>query len=137
MRPALGLLLVAAGLLSAQETPTERDAARGVVAKMDSLERSLNVTAMVARLAAPNSAREQVAADSRDLELLGRLESSAERWQAANIRHRDGLVLPKGLLLTEAVDLMRRWGTELPGAVLDFIKRSRSVAKRRRMRRWC
>ena len=66
--------------------------------------------------------------------MLGRLESSAERWQAANIRHRDGLVLPKGLLLTEAVDLMRRWGTELPGAVLDFIKRSRSVAKRRRMR---
>ena len=79
-------------------------------------------------------AREQVAADSRDLELLGRLENGAERWQAANIRHRDGLVLPKGLLLTEAVDLMRRWGTELPGAVLDFIKRSRSVAKRRRMR---
>src|SRR5205807_7287785 len=67
MRPAFGLLLVAAGFLSAQETPTERDAARGVVAKMDSLERRLNVTAMVARLAAPNSARDQVAARAKEL----------------------------------------------------------------------
>ena len=67
MRPALALLLVAAGLLPAQETPTERDAARSVVAKMDSLERSLNVTAMVARLAGPNAARDQVAARAKEL----------------------------------------------------------------------
>src|SRR5438552_7628 len=67
MRPALALLLVAAGLLPAQETPTERDAARNVVAKMDSLERSLNVTAMVARLAGPNAARDQVAARAKEL----------------------------------------------------------------------
>src|SRR5438046_7241571 len=67
MRPALALLLVAAGLLPAQETPTERYAARSVVAKMDSLERSLNVTAMVARLAGPNAARDQVAARAKEL----------------------------------------------------------------------
>ncbi len=36
--------------LPAQETPTERDAARDVVHKLDSLERSLDLPALVARL---------------------------------------------------------------------------------------
>jgi amidohydrolase len=67
MRPVVALVLVAAGLLPAQETPTEREAARTVVAKMDSLQRSLNVTAMVARLTGPNTARDQVAARAKEL----------------------------------------------------------------------
>src|SRR5881296_3255476 len=67
MRSAIALMLLTAGLLSAQETPTEREAARIVVAKMDSLERSLNVAAMVDRLAGPNAARDQVAARAKEL----------------------------------------------------------------------
>ena len=51
----------------AQETPTERDAARDVVRKLDSLEKSLNLPALVAKLTGPNSARDQVAARAKEL----------------------------------------------------------------------
>src|SRR5713226_6353023 len=50
-----------------QETPTEREAARGVLEKMAALEKSLDVPAMVARLTAPNPARDQVVARTREL----------------------------------------------------------------------
>jgi amidohydrolase len=55
----LPLLAVAA---FAQETPTERDAARDVLKKMDALERSLDVPGWVARFTAPDPARDQVTA---------------------------------------------------------------------------
>lgn len=54
-------------ILAGQETPTEREAARSVVAKMDSLERSLGIPALVARLTVANSARDQVAARAKQL----------------------------------------------------------------------
>jgi amidohydrolase len=60
---ALSPLLTAA----AQETPTERDAARAVVQKFDSLERALSVTAMVARLTGPSPSRDAVAARAKEL----------------------------------------------------------------------
>ena len=41
----------------AQETPTEREAARDVLTKMAELEKSLDVPAMVAKLTAPNPER--------------------------------------------------------------------------------
>lgn len=50
-----------------QETPTEREAARGVLEKMAALEKSLDVPAMVARLTTPNPARDQVVARTREL----------------------------------------------------------------------
>src|SRR5512138_343988 len=59
-------LLLPATLL-AQETPTEREAARDVVRKLDSLERSLNLPALVAKLTGPNPARDQVAARAKQL----------------------------------------------------------------------
>ncbi len=62
---ALALLLPAA--LLAQETPTERDAARDVVQKLDSIEHSLNIPAMVARLTGPNAARDQVVGRAKEL----------------------------------------------------------------------
>ena len=66
--PTLILLVsTATSTLSAQETPTERDAARGVVRKLDSLERSLDVSAMVARLTGANAARDAVAARAKAL----------------------------------------------------------------------
>jgi amidohydrolase len=51
----------------AQETPTERESARDVVHKLDSLERSLDLPALVAKLTGPNAARDQVAARAKEL----------------------------------------------------------------------
>jgi amidohydrolase len=51
----------------AQETPTERVAARDVVHKLDSLQRSLDLPALVARLTGPNAARDQVVARATEL----------------------------------------------------------------------
>lgn len=51
----------------AQETPTERDAARAVLQKMAALERSLDVPALVARLTAANAERDRVIARVKEL----------------------------------------------------------------------
>jgi amidohydrolase len=59
--------LLCAPVARAQETPTERDAARAVVQKMDALERSLDVPAIVAKLTGPNAARDAVAARAKQL----------------------------------------------------------------------
>jgi amidohydrolase len=53
--------------LFAQETPTEREAAREVLKKMAALEQSLDVPALVAKLAAANPARDAVAARAKEL----------------------------------------------------------------------
>ena len=52
---------------AAQETPTEREAARDVLRKMAALEQSLDVPGLVAKLMAPNSRRDEVAARARQL----------------------------------------------------------------------
>src|SRR5690349_10323669 len=52
---------------AAQETPTERDAARTVVQKFDSLERTLSVAAMVTRLTGPSPSRDAVVARAKEL----------------------------------------------------------------------
>src|SRR6476661_8327876 len=68
MRTALiAFALLAPAIAAAQETPTERESARGVVRKLDSLERSLDLPALVAKLTAPNAARDQVAARAKQL----------------------------------------------------------------------
>lgn len=57
----------------AQDTPTEREAARSVVQRIDALQRTLGVSALVTRLVAANPARDQVAARAKalmDSELL-------------------------------------------------------------------
>ena len=60
-------VLALAAPASAQETQTEREAAKGVLQKMASLETSLDVPAMVARLAATNARRDGVAARAKQL----------------------------------------------------------------------
>ncbi len=65
LRIAVFILIVST--LPAQETPTEREAAREVLHKMASLEKSLDVPAMVTRLTAANAARDQVVARAREL----------------------------------------------------------------------
>src|SRR5438045_2588780 len=51
----------------AQETPTEREAARDVLHKMGDLEKSLDVPTLIERLTASNPARDQAAARAKEL----------------------------------------------------------------------
>jgi amidohydrolase len=51
----------------AQETPTERDAARDVLRKMSELETSIDVRTLVERVTADNPARDQAVARAREL----------------------------------------------------------------------
>src|SRR5262249_4467709 len=60
----IGLLAVCA---FAQETPTEREAARDVVKKMADPEQSLDVRTIVEKLMASNPPRDQVAARAKEL----------------------------------------------------------------------
>src|SRR5713226_6036258 len=61
------LLLAFTATAHAQDTPTERDAARDVLKKMSALEQSLDVPAIVARLTGPDAERDQVVARAREL----------------------------------------------------------------------
>jgi amidohydrolase len=58
---------VSAAPAGAQETATERNAARGVLQKMSALEQSLDVPGWVSRLTAANPARDQVVARAKEL----------------------------------------------------------------------
>ena len=69
---AFGLLIVSSVL--AQETPTEREAAQGVLRHMSELEKSIDVPTIVERLTATDAARDQAVARAKELmekELLG------------------------------------------------------------------
>ena len=63
---AFAVTLVASAA-HAQETPTEREAARDVLKKMGDLETSLDVPGLVAKLTGPNPARDAVTARAREL----------------------------------------------------------------------
>lgn len=63
----LAALLVTTSGLQAQETPTQREAAREVIARMATLQREVDAAAWAARLTAPNAARDAVAARAREL----------------------------------------------------------------------
>jgi amidohydrolase len=65
-RILIGFLLISAPLY-AQDTPTEREAAREVLKKMAALEQSLDVPAIVARLTAANADRDRVVARAKEL----------------------------------------------------------------------
>ena len=63
-------VLVAVALAApawAQETQTEREAAKDVLQKMDTLEKGLDVPSLVGKLAAPNPKRDGVAARAKQL----------------------------------------------------------------------
>jgi amidohydrolase len=67
MMRAFTLLLVVAATAAAQDTPTEKAAASGVVAKMATLQRQLAIPELVARLSAPNAVRDAVAGRAKQL----------------------------------------------------------------------
>ena len=66
MRTAVIAILAACAAM-AQDTPTEREAARDVLKKMDSLEKSLDVPGWVTRLTAANADRDRVVVRSKQL----------------------------------------------------------------------
>ena len=53
--------------LIAQDTPTEREAARDVLQKLATLQRTVGVTTWATRLAAPDAVRDRVAARAKAL----------------------------------------------------------------------
>jgi amidohydrolase len=61
------IILLIARPSRAQDTPTEREAARDVLRKMGALEQSLDVPAIVARLTGANADRDQVVARAKEL----------------------------------------------------------------------
>src|SRR5579884_628750 len=67
MMKRIAVLLLALAPAFAQETPTERQAARDVLRKIDELEKSLDIPALVARATAPNAERDQVVARAKQL----------------------------------------------------------------------
>jgi len=77
---AFVLLLLLPAAARAQDTPTERDAARDVLKKMAALEQSLDVPGLVSRLTMPNAERDKVVARTKELldkELLGMADDIA------------------------------------------------------------
>src|SRR3989337_2231703 len=61
------VLLLTAAACAAQETPTEREAARDVVKQINELAQTLGVQPMVAKLTAPNKQRDEVIARVKQL----------------------------------------------------------------------
>jgi WD domain, G-beta repeat len=73
-------------------------------------------------------ARDQLAADRRDLETRTLVERQFGRWRQARGRARR-LLLLRNPDLANAADLARRWGDELGPVLRDFIKRSSRRAR--------
>ena len=66
-RAFVAAMILLSTVVAAQETPTEREAARDVLAKMAALEASLDVPALVAKLTGPNADRDKVVARAKEL----------------------------------------------------------------------
>src|SRR3954452_24983232 len=64
---ALFLALAVPASLFAQDTPTEKEAARDVLKKMAALEQSLDIPGIVAKLTGPDADRDQVVARAKEL----------------------------------------------------------------------
>jgi len=75
-------------------------------------------------------AREQLAGDRRDLETRDLIERQYGRWRDAQGRAR-GLLLLRDPDLANALDLQRRWGTELESRLRDFIGQSHQRSRLR------
>jgi hypothetical protein len=71
--------------------------------------------------------------DRADLQLLSRLEQEEARWRIATTGYKDGLLLPSGIRLTEAEDLLARRPDLLDAEVdvVSFIKVSTESNTRR------
>ncbi len=67
MSKRLVAFLVLSGVVRAQDTPTERQAAKDVITQLNTLEKSLDIPALVAQLTAPNAERDKVVRRAKEL----------------------------------------------------------------------
>ncbi|MEW5917459.1 MAG: peptidase dimerization domain-containing protein, partial [Gemmatimonadota bacterium] len=67
VRRALSLVALLGPAALAQETPTQREAARDVVTKMAALHREIDAASWASKLTTPNAARDAVAARAKEL----------------------------------------------------------------------
>jgi WD40 repeat protein len=74
-------------------------------------------------------AREQLQRDRTDLQVRGRLEQAAALWQASPPAARPGRLLPAGLPLAEASDLLERRRRELGDALIEYVAASVTTAE--------
>lgn len=80
-------------------------------------------------------ARDQIAADRRDLATRTLVEQQFRRWSQMQGRARRPLLL-RNPDLANGVDLAKRWKEELPTELVQFISESSSAAKAIARRRW-
>ncbi|WP_218511606.1 AAA family ATPase [Variovorax sp. dw_308] len=81
-----------------------------------------------------NRAKEQLLHDRADLQTRDRLKEAASLWQNAQGADRTSRLLPTGLPLAEAEDLLQRRRDELDGTVVGYIEAS-TIAARAQARR--
>ncbi len=101
-------------VMFAQETPTERDAARDVLKKMGDLEKSLDVPGWVSRLSAANPARDQVTARAKqlmDTELLAMSDDITRHPEVGFVETRSTQLL---------TDYLKRHGFEVVGGAANL-----------------
>ncbi len=119
------LLLLAAAPLAAQETPTEREAARDVLRKMAVLERSIDAPAFVARLTAANPARDAVVARAKqlmDTELIALADDITRNPEVGFVEHKS---VKKLTAYLEAHDFVVEMGVaKLPTAFVARYKKN-------------
>jgi amidohydrolase len=88
---ALLISLISSTSAFAQDTPTEREAAKDVIKKMADLQKSLDIPAMVAKLTGPNAARDAVVARAEELmktELLAMADDIATHPEIGFVEER-------------------------------------------------
>jgi hypothetical protein len=79
-------------------------------------------------------ASDQLATDLQDLEARAVLEQDAARWKASHSDQQDTLLLPAGIRLAQAEDLLRRRAGDLNALVVDYVRASIAADRSHRAR---
>ena len=74
---------------------------------------------------------EQIRADISDLKVWARLRAHLNRWASASEEHQPSLLLPPGLPLMEAEDLLARRADELDESLVSYVEASRAADQQR------
>jgi WD40 repeat protein len=80
-------------------------------------------------------AQRQIAQDRDDLRTRTSVEEAEAEWRSTGGRQKRGYLL-RNPQLANAIDLVRRWGDELPHELRNFIRQSDAAAKIAARRRW-
>src|SRR5580704_4312710 len=97
-----------------QETPTEREAARDVIAKLNALEQSLDIPALVSKVTGPDAERDRVAARAKELmetEMLA-LADDITRHPEIGFQERRSI--------GKLIEVLRKYGFEVKADAAGF-----------------